>query len=328
MNSHIHYEGYNYRLTPEKAPKLFSDFDVILDCTDRQSSRYFISDAAVVARKPLVHASALGTVGQFMVLNNPPSLVDGNAHQGPCYRCIFPKPMRPENSRSCAEAGVLGPVVGVMGILMAMEAIKLLTQPKSTPWYMIYNAYSKEPFKILNLNRKNQNCVACSEKCTVTKELLESGSLDYDEFCGGRVNYDVLEDHQRMSVRDCKRLMDSKPQQHVLVDLRDKVQFDIGHVKGSINLPISTIYQSPDAGLGALGQKLDFQPTLGRNPTLHFICRYGNDSRLALRQILDSQRIWEHGTLDYGRRRYLIGRDVIGGYDAWRKEIDPWLPDY
>ena len=100
------------------------NYDLVLDCTDNPATRYLISDTCVLLGKPLVSASALRIDGQLMVLNNPP-LPAGDPKGGPCYRCIFPKPPPPESVVSCGDGGILGPVVGVMGVLQALEAIRV-----------------------------------------------------------------------------------------------------------------------------------------------------------------------------------------------------------
>lgn len=111
----------------------------MLDCTDHPTSRYLISDICVLLLKPLVSASALRTDGQLIVLNTPPTpqgtgpvVVHGADSPlplplpPPCYRCVFPRPPPPDAVVSCGEGGVLGPVVGVMGVLQALEAVKII----------------------------------------------------------------------------------------------------------------------------------------------------------------------------------------------------------
>jgi len=125
LNPNVHYVAYPNHLTPANAIATMENYDLVLDCTDHPASRYLISDAAVLCGKLLISGSALRTEGQLMVLNNPPS----TSHQeagGPCYRCIFPKPPPIESVVSCGDGGILGPVVGVIGVLMALEAIKLI----------------------------------------------------------------------------------------------------------------------------------------------------------------------------------------------------------
>jgi adenylyltransferase/sulfurtransferase len=176
------------RLSPETAISTFKDYDVVLDCTDTPASRYLISDTCVLLGKTLVSASALRIDGQLMVLNNPP-LPPGDTSGGPCYRCVFPKPPPPESVVSCGDGGILGPVVGVMGVLQALEAIKVLTlrsaaAPADPPSLLLFSAYSNPMFRSIRLRTRKAKCAACSAHATVTPEALQSGSLDYVQFCG------------------------------------------------------------------------------------------------------------------------------------------------
>lgn len=101
-------------------------FDLVLDCTDNATTRYLINDACVSAGVPLVSGAAIRTEGQLAIWNLPLAS-DDPLQRGPCYRCIFPPPTGGAVSERCDEEGVLGAVTGVIGTLMATEAIKLLT---------------------------------------------------------------------------------------------------------------------------------------------------------------------------------------------------------
>ena len=279
-----------------------------------------------------------------MVLNNPPAK-QGHDREGFCYRCVFPKPPPPESVATCGEGGILGPVVGVMGTLMAVEAIKLLvsttktaeaqtTAPKyDEPSILMYSAYSNPSFRTIKLSGKRRGCVACSAAASITRESLESESLDYVAFCGGPVKYDVLPAHERMSASRCKYLCEAGGNDHVLVDVREKVQFDIAHIDGSINLPFSDINANPDASLDSLARTLSYNQKLRDYTQLHLICRFGNDSQLAFQKIKKLSRFSEReGFLKYAifnaDDTYVIRGDIKGGLDAWRKEVDNDLPDY
>lgn len=106
-------------LTESNALSLISDHDCIVDASDNPQTRYLINDACVLSGKPLVSGSAMGTEGQLTVYNYQ--------NIGPCYRCLYPNPNATEGSKSCADNGVLGPVPGLIGVLQAVETIKVLT---------------------------------------------------------------------------------------------------------------------------------------------------------------------------------------------------------
>ncbi|KAG7009718.1 hypothetical protein G7Y79_00002g008330 [Physcia stellaris] len=133
LNPKSRYIQYPLNLSSANALEIFDEYDIILDCTDQPQSRYLVSDAAVLSKKLLITASATITQGQLMTFGN---MWDGQ----PCYRCVFPKPPSPETVQSCSDSGILGPAVGVMGVLMASQVIKMLTQVGILPDHCRYSA--------------------------------------------------------------------------------------------------------------------------------------------------------------------------------------------
>ncbi|KAI4242812.1 MAG: hypothetical protein L6R42_010910 [Xanthoria sp. 1 TBL-2021] len=119
------YKTYPDFINSKNALRLFEQYDLILDCTDHPATRYLISDAAVLTGKPLISASALGMEGQLLVLNDTWQVKDRQPGRY-CYRCVFPKPPPAETVLTCGEGGIFGPVVGVMGVLMATTALRTL----------------------------------------------------------------------------------------------------------------------------------------------------------------------------------------------------------
>lgn len=118
LNPSINCEIIKQPLTSSNALGIVSRHTCIVDASDNPQTRYLVNDACVLADKPLVSGSAIGTEGQLTVYNYK---------GGPCYRCLYPKPDLREGSKSCSDHGVLGPVPGLIGILQSMEAIKVLT---------------------------------------------------------------------------------------------------------------------------------------------------------------------------------------------------------
>ena len=119
QNPFVAVKPYHRRLTEEIAAELFADYDIILDGSDNFDTRYLVNRTAVAARKPLVAAALTQWEGQISVYDP----ADGT----PCYACVFPDAPDPSLVPSCAEAGVIGPLPGVIGSMMAVEAVKLLT---------------------------------------------------------------------------------------------------------------------------------------------------------------------------------------------------------
>lgn len=116
LNPLVTIEPYSARLTAANAERLIAAHDIVADGTDNFPARFLIADAAHLARRPLVSAAILRFEGQLAIF--PP--------EGPCYRCLYPAPPPPGEIPSCAEAGILGAVAGVMGTLQATEILKLI----------------------------------------------------------------------------------------------------------------------------------------------------------------------------------------------------------
>ena len=119
QNPYVTVLPYHRRLTTEIADELFADFDVILDGTDNFDTRYLANRVAVAQAKPLISGALSQWEGQLSVFDP--------AHGAPCYQCIFPQAPAPHLAPSCAEAGVLGPLPGVIGSMMAVEAVKIIS---------------------------------------------------------------------------------------------------------------------------------------------------------------------------------------------------------
>ena len=142
------------RLDETNVARVIADYDVIVDGTDNFPTRYLLNDAALIANKPVVHGSVFRFEGQLTVFK---------PYEGPCYRCLYPEPPPPELAPGCAEAGVLGVLPGIIGLLQATETIKLLLgigEPL-VGRLMTYDALAGE-FSELRLFRDPQ-CPACGE---------------------------------------------------------------------------------------------------------------------------------------------------------------------
>nr|HET6903051.1 molybdopterin-synthase adenylyltransferase MoeB [Ktedonobacteraceae bacterium] len=156
------------RLDETNVARIIADYDVILDGTDNFPTRYLLNDAALIAKKPVVHGSVFRFEGQLTVFK---------PYDGPCYRCLYPEPPPAALAPSCAEAGVLGVLPGVIGLLQATETIKLLLgigEPL-VGRMMTFDALAGE-FSELRLYR-DPHCPACGENAH--PENLPT----YAEFC-------------------------------------------------------------------------------------------------------------------------------------------------
>jgi len=153
QNPFLTVQAYNRRLTPEIAEELFSEFDVVLDGTDSFETRQVVNAAAVATGTPLVWAAITQWEGQIGLYD--PSV------EGPCYACTYPEPPAPGLSASCAEAGVAGPLPGVLGSMMALETIKLLVGAGETlsGSMLVYDGLYAETRKIAL--KRRPDCKVC-----------------------------------------------------------------------------------------------------------------------------------------------------------------------
>ncbi|KAH8602616.1 hypothetical protein B0O99DRAFT_498519 [Bisporella sp. PMI_857] len=325
LNPNPIYIAHTEHISALNAESIVQQYDLVLDCTDNPASRYLISDICVLLRKPLVSASALRTDGQLIVLNSPP-LPAGQAG-GPCYRCVFPKPPPAESVVSCGDGGILGPVVGVMGVLQAVEAIKLVVYGKLAPplgevsggtsseptSMLLFSANNSPPFRSVKLRSRRAGCFACSNDSKLSLQSLSSGSLDYVLFCGLASPIQILASEERIEAREYAKL---STKAHILLDVREKVQFDICHLEGSINVPFST-FQGGRASAVEDGSWIP--ENTPKDSPIYVVCRLGNDSQVVTRKLKDAG-------LDLGGTRY-IG-DIKDGLRAWRIEVDNTWPEY
>ena len=147
---------YHRRLTADIAEELFGEYDLILDGTDDSDTRYLVNEVAVQLSKPLISAAISQWEGQISVFDP--------ANDAPCYRCVFPEPVAAGLAPSCAEGGVLGPLPGVLGSMVAVEAVKLLAMTGETlrGRMLIYDALYSET-RIISV-KKRPSCPVCDGK--------------------------------------------------------------------------------------------------------------------------------------------------------------------
>jgi molybdopterin/thiamine biosynthesis adenylyltransferase/rhodanese-related sulfurtransferase len=172
LNPDVRVDKHRTRLTSDNALALIAPYDVIIDGADNFATRYLVNDAALRLGKPVIHASIFRFEGQITAFS---------ATGSPCYRCLFPKPPPPEDAPSCAEAGVLGVLPGILGVLQATEAIKLvlgLGEPLAGR-LVVYDAI-KTRFHELKL-RRDPSCPTCGDGVDRAKIPL----IDYEQFCAG-----------------------------------------------------------------------------------------------------------------------------------------------
>jgi molybdopterin/thiamine biosynthesis adenylyltransferase/rhodanese-related sulfurtransferase len=172
LNPDVQVQKHRTRIVSANALELMAGYDVIVDGADNFATRYLVNDAALRLGVPVVHASIFRFEGQLTVFP---------AAGSPCYRCLYPEPPPPEEAPSCAEAGVLGVLPGIMGVLQATEAIKLVLGLGDTlaGRLLVYDAL-KTRFRELKL-RRDPKCPTCGDGVDRAAIPL----IDYEQFCAG-----------------------------------------------------------------------------------------------------------------------------------------------
>jgi molybdopterin/thiamine biosynthesis adenylyltransferase/rhodanese-related sulfurtransferase/molybdopterin converting factor small subunit len=231
INPHVEIETYEAALTSENALKLFEPYDVILDGTDNFPTRYLTNDACVLTGKPNTYGSIFRFEGQASVFGTK---------NGPCYRCLYPEPPPPGLVPSCAEGGVLGVLPGIIGVIQATEAIKLLTgigEPLIGR-FLIYDALRMR-FRELKL-QKDPDCPVCGTHPTVTK------LIDYDQFCGIHPPAEetsvvtMSSSPTEISAVELKQRLD-RGDQLKLVDVREPNEYQINRIPGTVLIPLGEV---------------------------------------------------------------------------------------
>src|SRR5256714_2501790 len=202
INPFVNVKTFEGRLTSQNALQIFAGFDIIVDGTDNFPTRFLVNDACVFTGKPNVYGSIFRFEGQASVFA---------AKDGPCYRCLYPEPPPPGLVPSCAEGGVLGILPGLVGLIQATEAIKLIIG-KGEPLIgrlLLVDALGMR-FRELKL-RKNPDCVVCGKNLSVTK------LFDYEEFFGLRGQEKPVSTNSfEITVEELKRRLDAKEDVFIL----------------------------------------------------------------------------------------------------------------
>jgi len=288
LNPNINVKVYNEKLNSKNALKIIKKYDVVIDGSDNFPTRYLLNDACVLLKKPLVYGSIFRFEGHASVFSYD---------NGPCYRCLFPNPPPRDAVPSCAEAGVLGVLPGIIGTIQATEALKIILGIGETlsGRFLVYDALSMA-FRELKLG-KNKNCPICGENPRI-RELM-----DYEQFCNMKEEEESSLESDEISVRQLKNMIDDH-EDFVLIDVREEYEWDICKIDGAKLIPMSQI-MNDNIGILENIEK-------GKKIVLH--CHTGARSAAVL-QILKN-------------KGFKNLKNLVGGIDAWANEIDPEVPVY
>ena len=289
INPFVNVQTFNTKLSSENALRIFADFDIIIDGTDNFPTRFLVNDACVFSGKPNVYGSIFRFEGQASVFG---------AKDGPCYRCLYPEPPPPGLVPSCAEGGVLGILPGLVGLIQATEAIKLILGAGDPliGRLLLVDALGMK-FRELKL-RKNPDCVVCGKHPTVTK------LIDYEEFCGLRGQEKPVSNSgpgvPEITVEELKRRLDAQDDVFIL-DVREPHEYKICNLNGHL-IPLNELPKRV--------QELD--PAKNKDMVVH--CRSGARSARAV------QFLQQAG--------FTKAKNLKGGILAWADKIDPKVPKY
>lgn len=285
INPNVHVEKYDTGLTSENAFEILKDYDIVIDGTDNFPTRYLVNDACVLLKKPNVYGSIFRFEGQATVFAY---------EDGPCYRCLYPEPPPPGLVPSCAEGGVLGILPGLIGLIQATEAVKIILGVGETlkNRLLLYDALHMR-FRELKLKR-DRNCPVCGDHPTVTK------LIDYQEFCGIRPMasqatpaegvIDPVEVKQKLNRGD----------DFTLIDVREPHEYQIAKIPGAKLIPLGELQKHLT--------ELDPQAEIVAH------CKTGGRSQKAV------DLLKQNGFKNV--------RNMTGGITAWSDKVDPTVPKY
>ena len=288
LNPHLEIEAHPVTLDASNAKALVAAYDVVLDGTDNFTARYLVNDACVMTRTPNAFGSIFRFEGQASVFA---------AENGPCYRCLHPEPPPPGLVPSCAEAGVLGVLPGIIGTIQATEAIKLIlgVGEPLIGRFVIYDALRMR-FRELRLP-KDPECAVCGEHPTIT-DLVE-----YEGYCTTASTplkgLTTSATGMDITVKELKERMD-RGEAPTVIDVREPHEHAINNIPGAVLIPQGQLA----AELGSFDKSKEI--------VVH--CKSGGRSGRAVEMMK--------------ARGFTNARNLAGGVMAWVTEIDPSQPKY
>ncbi|MCZ6784349.1 MAG: molybdopterin-synthase adenylyltransferase MoeB [Proteobacteria bacterium] len=286
LNPDVEVTTYPVQLRSENALEIFEPYDIVIDGTDNFPTRYLSNDACVLLGKPNVYGSIFRFEGQATVFD---------ARRGPCYRCLYPEPPPPGAVPSCAEGGVLGVLPGIIAMIQATEAIKLISG-LGTPLIgrlLLYDALSME-FNEFRLS-KDPACPVCGEQPTV-KQLI-----DYEGFCG-LPEGGALEAPLPSVTAAELAARPGRGEDFLLLDVREPSEYEMARIEGAVLIPLGQL----ESRLGEI--------EAWRDRPVVVSCHVGGRSARACRLLAESG--------------FTEVENLDGGIEAWSLTVDPSVPRY
>ena len=293
LNPHVCVQLHDTAFCPDNAMDIVRQYDLVIDGSDNFPTRYLSNDVCCFLKKPNVYGSVFRFEGQVSVFAPHFRGTGGgvDAKTCPCYRCLFPQPPSPEQVPSCAEGGVFGVLPGLVGMMQAIEAIKLIIGiGEPLLGRLLHVDASTMKFREFRL-QADPNCPVCGQNPTITEPI------DYDTFCASqpdrvRGKGGSEAEVQWISMSDFKAKYQSDPSL-VVLDVREHYEHEAFHLPNARHIP-----------LGELPSRLS---ELDSAREIVLYCKNGQRSSLAWRLLFQS-----------GFRRI---QNLTGGMDAWLSQL-------
>lgn len=288
VNPNVQVVLHDAMFSASNAMQIVEPYDIVIDGTDNFPTRYLSNDVCVFLKKPNVYGSIFRFDGQCTVF--APHL------GGPCYRCLYPEPPPPGMVPSCAEGGVLGVLPGVIGVMQAIETIKLIVGiGDPLIGRLVHFDALKMKFREFKV-RKDPSCPVCSENPSIT-ELI-----DYEVFCGipqAAAAEEAEPPVPEITVETLKQRIDNGDR-FVLLDVRERYEYDIARIPGATLIPLGELHSRMS--------ELDSADEI----IIH--CKMGGRSAQAVRELQAAGfgKLW----------------NVEGGILAWADRIDSTVAKY
>ncbi len=221
-NPNTRFTTYTQGIDKENALSVISSYDIVVDGSDNFATRYLVNDACVLVNKPLVFGSIFKFDGQVAVLN----YTTAEGQQGPTYRCLFPEPPAAGEMPSCSETGVLGVLPGIIGSLQANEVLKL-----------ILTIGDPLAGKLFTFDALTMQSTTFSVKADPNNYMIDQlGDYDFDCEQENKISDSI-------DVKSLKQLILQKTTDLLLLDVREKYEYELCRLEGALLIPLNTIPQ-------------------------------------------------------------------------------------
>ena len=283
LNPTVNFTLVEEAITSQNAMELIEGVDLVVDGSDNLATRYLVNDACYFLKKPLIYGAIFRFEGQVSVFN-----METEGELSPNYRDLFPSPPPPEMVPSCSEGGVLGVLPGIIGSMMANEAIKILANMGTTLSGKLF-VFDALDFSTYSLKvAKNSDNPISGDKPSIT------ALIDYEAFCMGDIQ------PKKLNEITVQELATRLSQEEVfLLDVREDYEYEIADL-GGVLIPLHKVVNRVSE--------------IPKEMEVVVMCKTGGRSSKAI-ELLQEQGFDN-----------LV--NLIGGISAWQKQIDPSMNAY